>query len=226
MATGCSQQNQSTNTSKNEFQTFKIKTKSIENTLLPLVNQISTLVNFEENLKNLSLNSGHTSYSERTANALLRVGEAVNLAVERFVSVGESIAYENLNIKYDMLDACKEARTAGMAIKTHTQIPNSILNVLGVITTPTNAASLFSSNEKISMIQSANSLLNSVTKVLLLADAVIINQILNAKNKVLLTLNKLENVIDFYSFISLFSQYGADLIELAHLSGERQNVNF
>ena len=39
-------------------------------------------------------------------------------------------------------------------------------------------------NEKVSMIQAANTLLNSVTKVLLLADVVIINQILNSKNKV------------------------------------------
>ena len=75
-----------------------------------------------------------------------------------------------------------------------------------------------------SMIQAANNLLNSVTKVLLLADVVIINQLLNSKNKVLNTLNQLENVIDFWNFVRLFTQYGTDLIELAHLSGERQNV--
>lgn len=78
-------------------QSLKIKTKSIENTLLPLVNQISTLVNFKDNyyratssntINTLSTPTG-TFYSERTANALLRVGEAVNLAVERFVSVGK-----------------------------------------------------------------------------------------------------------------------------------------
>lgn len=50
----------------------------------------------------------------------------------------------------------------------------------------------------------------------------LIFQIIN--KKVLLTLTSLENVIDLYSFINLFTQYGADLIELAHLSGERQNV--
>ncbi len=81
-----------------------------------------------------------------------------------------------------------------------------------------------SNSEKITMIQAANTLLNSVTKVLLLADVVIINQILNSKNKVLLTLNKLENVIDFWNFVNFFTQYGTDLIELAHLTGERQNV--
>lgn len=63
-----------------------------------------------------------------------------------------------------------------------------------------------------------------MTKVLLLADVVIINQLLRSKNKVSQTLIKLENVVDFWNFINFFTEYGSDLIELAHLSGERQNV--
>jgi hypothetical protein len=43
------------------------------------------------------------------------VGQAVNLAVERFVTVGETIADDNHDIKQDMYDACKEARAAGKA---------------------------------------------------------------------------------------------------------------
>lgn len=181
------------------------------------------MINFKDNLKRISQN-GSNSCSERTAKALLKVGETVNLAIERFVGVGESIAYENENIKYEMLESCREARLAGQSIRSQTQTPDTIVNVLGVITTPTNAGSLFS-DEKVSMIHSANQLLNSVTKVLLLADIVIIKQILNSKNKVAHSLTKLENCYDIYSFVNLFSQYGADLIDLAHLSGERQNVN-
>lgn len=45
--------------------------------------------------------------------AIGRVGQAVNLAVERFVTVGETIADDNPDIKQDMYDACKEARGAG-----------------------------------------------------------------------------------------------------------------
>jgi hypothetical protein len=45
--------------------------------------------------------------------AIGRVGQAVNLAVERFVTVGETIADDNPDIKQDMYDACKEARAAG-----------------------------------------------------------------------------------------------------------------
>ena len=51
--------------------------------------------------------------SEKTLRALVRVGQAVNLAVERFVCVGETIAQENPEIRHDMCDACKEARIAG-----------------------------------------------------------------------------------------------------------------
>ena len=52
--------------------------------------------------------------SEKTLKALARVGQAVNLAVERFVSLGESIAEENADFREDMCQACAEARQAGM----------------------------------------------------------------------------------------------------------------
>lgn len=51
--------------------------------------------------------------SERSLRAVARVGQAVNLAVERFVTVGETIADDNVEIKEDMYEACKEARAAG-----------------------------------------------------------------------------------------------------------------
>lgn len=208
-----------------EYQALKIKTKSIENALLPLVTQISTLVNFKENLRNnLRLlqqqQQQKLAFSEKTTQALIKVGDAVNLAVGRFVCVGETIAYENPTIRMDMLDACREARNAGLAIKTHTQLPSSVMNeTIGAA----NNHSLNNQSDKFTLIQAANILLNSVTKVLLLADVVIINQILNSKNKVLLTLNKLEGVGDFSGFVATFTQYGNDLIVLAQLSGERQN---
>ena len=62
---------------------LEIKTKSIETTLVPLVTQISTLVNFKEKPRSAA------TINEKTLNAVQRVGEAVHMAVERFVSVGE-----------------------------------------------------------------------------------------------------------------------------------------
>jgi len=66
--------------------------------------QITTLVNAKEK----------PIHSERTLTALVRVGQAVNLAVERFVAVGEAIARDNPEIQRDMCDACRDARTAGI----------------------------------------------------------------------------------------------------------------
>jgi len=62
--------------------TLEIKTKSIEATLVPLVTQISTLVNFKEKPRS------STATNEKTLQAIKRVGDAVHMAVERFVSVG------------------------------------------------------------------------------------------------------------------------------------------
>lgn len=85
--------------------TLEIKTKSIEATLVPLVTQISTLVNFKEKPRSTN--------NEKSLQAINRVGEAVHMAVERFVSVGESIASENVEIKTDLIEACREARNSG-----------------------------------------------------------------------------------------------------------------
>ena len=51
--------------------------------------------------------------TEKTAQALAKVGETVNFAVERFVTVGESIGNENPELREDMCEACWEARQAG-----------------------------------------------------------------------------------------------------------------
>ena len=36
----------------------------------------------------------------------------------------------------------------------------------------------------------------------------------------------MENVHVFTDFVHAFSQFGADMVELAHVSGDRQNVNY
>lgn len=70
--------------------------------------QISTLIQHRSERPHVT-----SATSERTLRAIGRVGQAVNLAVERFVTVGETIADDNPDIKQDMYDACKEARAAG-----------------------------------------------------------------------------------------------------------------
>uniref|UniRef100_A0A182WDQ8 Alpha-catulin n=1 Tax=Anopheles minimus TaxID=112268 RepID=A0A182WDQ8_9DIPT len=80
--------------------------ETLANERLTIINNIiSTLV------QHRSEQQHHTS--EQKMRAIGRVGQAVNLAVERFVTVGETIADDNPEIKQDMYDACKEARAAG-----------------------------------------------------------------------------------------------------------------
>jgi hypothetical protein len=69
-------------TNKSKDKRFDIKIKSIENTLLPLIKQIAKLVSFKDSIKPVL-------HTDKTLNALYKVGVAVNLAVERFVIVGE-----------------------------------------------------------------------------------------------------------------------------------------
>ncbi|TKR96650.1 hypothetical protein L596_010642 [Steinernema carpocapsae] len=90
---------------------LEIKTKSIEKTLVPLVSQITTLVNIKETF----LANGRPK-SEKVIRSALKVGSAVEAAIERFVAVGETIADENSDIQPEMYDACHEARLAGSAI--------------------------------------------------------------------------------------------------------------
>jgi hypothetical protein len=184
---------------------LEIKTKSIETTLVPLVTQISTLVNFKEKPRS------STTTNEKTLQAVHRVGEAVHMAVERFVSVGESIGNENPEIKSDLIDACREARLAGEAIKRITCIEYDTFGK-PIYTT-----------DRQSMVQAARGLLSAVTRVLLLADMVVVKQIITTKKKVVSTLNRLESVTSFSEFVKLFAAYGTQMVDLAHLTGDRQN---
>ncbi|XP_025161245.1 alpha-catulin isoform X2 [Harpegnathos saltator] len=158
--------------------------------------QISTLVSHRE----------RPLCSDRSLRAVARVGQAVNLAVERFVTVGETIADDNPDIKQDMYEACKEARVAGSAIEKLCE-----------------CAMEDSLADRGSVVRAARCLLGSVTRVLLLADIVVVKQLLLAKDKVARSLGRLESVSNFTEFVKAFSQFGAEMVELAHLTGDRQN---
>ncbi|BFZ21985.1 hypothetical protein BsWGS_25024 [Bradybaena similaris] len=181
--------------------TLEIRTKSVEQTLVPLVTQITTLVNHKE----------RTRLTDKQQRALERVGVAVSSAVDRFVSVGQSLAEENLDIKADMCLACHDARMAGSAIQRLTCLrphPDDITS---------------STADKTAMVRAARQLLSAITKVLLLADRIVVKQLLSSKDKVILSLTQVEQLHNFTDFVSAFSQFGKDMVELAHLSGDRQN---
>ncbi|KAL1463095.1 hypothetical protein WDU94_014883 [Cyamophila willieti] len=177
-----------------EDHSSEIKTKSIEQTLLPLVKQISTLLSHRE----------RSICSERSIRVVARVGQAVNVAIERFVTVGESIADDNPEIKADLYQACKDARVAGEAIESLCEktLDDSIA-------------------ERGAIARAARCLLSSVTRVLILADVVVVKQLIFSKDKVSRSLCRLENVTNFTEFVKAFSQFGGEMVELAHVTGER-----
>ena len=70
-----------------QHKTLEIKTKSIEATLIPLVTQISTLVNFKEKPRL------PTTTNEKPVQDINRIGDVVYMAVERFVSVGRYLFF-------------------------------------------------------------------------------------------------------------------------------------
>uniref|UniRef100_A0A0M3HP66 Alpha-catulin n=1 Tax=Ascaris lumbricoides TaxID=6252 RepID=A0A0M3HP66_ASCLU len=182
---------------------LEIKTKSVEQTLMPLVSQITTLVNFKEGY----LSSGKRR-SDRALRAALKVGSAVEAAIERFVAVGETIADENADIQPEMYDACHEARLAGA----------SIANLNGCLVDETGTAI-----DKAVLVRAARQLLSSVTRVLLLADRVLVRHILRAEDKIAYSLTKLENTTNFTEFVKIFTEFGGEMVDLAHRSGDRQN---
>nr|XP_021483831.1 alpha-catulin isoform X3 [Meriones unguiculatus] len=165
---------------------LEIRTRSVEQTLLPLVSQ-----------------------------AIQRVGQAVNVAVGRFVKVGEAIANENWDLKEEITIACIEAKQAGETIAALTDVAKlNHVESEGQITILT---------DKTGVVQAARLLLSSVTKVLLLADRVVIKQIVTSRNKILATMERLEKVQSFQEFVQIFSQFGNEMVEFAHLTGDRQN---
>ncbi|KAF0300211.1 Alpha-catulin [Amphibalanus amphitrite] len=120
---------------------------------------ISALVNASERSERSPLRS------EQRA-AVQRVGQAVSLAVERFVTVGETIGDDNPEIKVDMYEACKEARAAGSAIEKLCALQAEA-----------------KSTDRATLVRAARCLLSSVTKVLLLADTVVVKQLILSKDK-------------------------------------------
>lgn len=167
--------------------------------------QITTLINHKDNTKK----------SDKTLQAIQRVGQAVNLAVGRFVKVGEAIANENWDLKEEINIACIEAKQAGETIASLTDVTKwNHLESDGQVTILT---------DKTGVVQAARLLLSSVTKVLLLADQVVIKQIVTSRNKVLATMERLERVNSFQEFVQIFSQFGNEMVEFAYLTGDRQN---
>ncbi|SPP73188.1 alpha-catulin [Drosophila guanche] len=143
------------------------------------------------------------------------IGHLLNIAVERFITIGEIIAEENIDIKGDMYEAAKEARDAGKSIERLCEI------------SPLCGMELRHNIEPLkdygAIILAARSLLSSVTRILLLVDIIVVKKLLTAKKRASESLEKLESVMNFTEFVRAFSVFGTEMIELAYLTGHHRN---
>uniref|UniRef100_UPI0035902E05 alpha-catulin n=1 Tax=Myxine glutinosa TaxID=7769 RepID=UPI0035902E05 len=185
---------------------LEIRTRSVEQTLIPLVTQISTLVGHRE--------CGRSS--DHMQQGLQRVGQAVALAVDRFVTIGEAIAEENPELQPEMTLACREAHVSGETIGRFAESGHGFDDgsVEGC-----GATSL----DRGLLVRASRLLLSAVTRVLLLADRVVVKHVVSSRHKVLSSLALLESVDSFQEFVQVFSQFGNEMVEFAHLTGDRQN---
>ncbi|XP_053964146.1 alpha-catulin isoform X1 [Anastrepha ludens] len=153
--------------------------------------------------------------TDRRVKVISHVGHAVNLAIERFVTIGEIIAEDNLDIKSDILECCRNARDAGKSIERLCDISamdNMNYSTLDLPVYDENA-----------IIIAAKALISAVTRILLLVDIVVVKQLLTAKRKIVKSLRKLESVVNFTEFVRAYSLFGIEMIELAYLIRNQQN---
>ncbi|XP_076329602.1 alpha-catulin-like isoform X2 [Tachypleus tridentatus] len=141
--------------------------------------------------------------SEKAGRALLRVGQAVTRTVERLVTVGECIAEDNPEIKVDMYEACRDARTAALLIEQFCESQRVEISRHGVDRSRTARAT--------------RGLLASITKILILADTVVVQQLLSSKERVSTSLN---NISNFTEFVKIFGIIGTEMVELAYTTGD------
>lgn len=122
--------------------------------------------------------------------AIHEIGKVVAFAVDRFVSVGEQIAAENEDVAEEMREACEEAKKSGQTIFNLTSSAGDSVDD-GV----PNAA------DKSGMVRAARSLLSAVTRVLIIADSVVVKRLLAAVKKVKKVLDLFLNSQLFGSFV-------------------------
>lgn len=123
----------------------------------------------------------------------------MNFAVERFAAVGEAIADDNPEIRNEMHDACKDARAAGALIEQLCSLTAPSLRCHHSAEVAADSGlyddgatgvggqdpgSLRSYSDRTAMSRAARALLSSVTRVLLVADTVVVKQIVASKDRV------------------------------------------
>ncbi|QQP50756.1 Alphacatulinlike, partial [Caligus rogercresseyi] len=139
------------------------------------------------------LRSSSSNLNDNLGPALTRLGRSIGLSVEIFAAVGETIADENPEIRGDMLEACRESRAVGNSLEklceglclcvNNTRKGSSSSSASSTSMLPGNLSGggllhSLSPSDFETLIRSARVLLSGVTRILLLADNVVVNKLL------------------------------------------------
>ncbi|XP_040563269.1 alpha-catulin [Lepeophtheirus salmonis] len=177
--------------------------------------------------------------------ALTRLGRSIGLSVEIFAAVGETIADENPEIRGDMLEACRESRAVGNSLEKLCEgLSLCLSNARNGSSTqssmlPRNLSGggllhSLSPSDFETLIRSARVLLSGVTRILLLADNVVVNKLLISKDgdeppKAVVPssssvicdqLSSLKTMHHFTEFVKAFCDYGSEMVHFLRLIGD------
>lgn len=170
---------------------------SVEKTLEPLVLQVTTLVNTKGPSKKKKGRS-------KRAHVLVA---AVEKATENFIERGEMIAYENPDIKSEMLSAVEEVRKTGAAMS---------------LAAREFADDPCSSLKRGNMVRAARNLLSAVTRLLILADMVDVHLLLKSLRVVEDDLEKVKNASSQVELLDNIKAFGRNASELMNQAAKRQ----
>ena len=176
-----------------------LQTKTVEQTLQPLINELACLT-ISDNMMPNSKKAG----SSKRAHFLV---ETVCEAIENFIRQGADIAQSNPEMSNEIMQTISQIRVNGNQMaETARDFANDPL-----------------SNEKrLIMIQTSRELLNTVGRLLSLADMIDINLLLRSIQLVQQDLSNLKNSSNQDELTHHFKVYSRDIIELTCQAGRRQ----
>lgn len=170
---------------------------------------------------------------------LQRLGKAISLSVERFVTVGETIGEEggrdpgrggssreqqrnssDGQARKDMLEACRESRHTGKLVE---KLAENLAVQSGgggsnLVTAVLEDEVLAEQGEETSLLSGCRTLMRAITKVLLLADNIVVKQLLLDKETNTVGSVCIKHMNNFSEFVKAFCDFGQEMVELTAMT--------
>ncbi|ESN99844.1 hypothetical protein HELRODRAFT_101461 [Helobdella robusta] len=175
---------------------FEIRTKSVEKTLEPLINHVTTLMQDSPS----RVKKGQS----KKAQTLIA---AVQMATENFIMQGEMIASEYPEVQKDMLKIIQDVRNSGG------QLCQSSLEF---------SQAPCSSESRVKMVQTARTLLRDVTRLLILADMVDVFLLLRSLQIINGDIDRISSAQNNQELTNCMDHFNENLNEVNQRTGSRQ----